>query len=224
MRHQPLPIPIHTPRDAEIAARDWLKYIGMRDVILGPGTMDEGVDVSSATIVAQVKSGDTPTGRPVIQQIFGVASLLRKKAIVFSVSRFTNEAADWAERARVALFRIGREGAIRPDNELARRMTESAKGGLTGWSPLIARLERYESSREPVQVTCRFRTGSGRVGFWGIWLDGQGHVRFTSDLAGTSTRPGRSVRDSVETIAAAVRSIGGSFWDGQPTIHVGAPD
>ena len=107
-RHRPLSIPIGSPRDAEVAARDWLEYLGMQDVILGPGSSDQGIDVSSESVVAQVKSGETPTGRPVIQQIFGVASHTRRTAAVFSVSRFTDEAIEWAEQSSVALFRIHR--------------------------------------------------------------------------------------------------------------------
>ena len=102
-------------------------------------------------------------------------------------------------------------------------MTESASGGLTGWSALIERLQRHVAAGQPVSVTSRFRTGSGHVGFWGIWHEGDGKVRYTRDLAGTSSRHVADVKQAIEEIAAAVRSVGGSYWDCRPKIRTGKP-
>lgn len=92
-------------RDAECAARDWLRCAGHPNAELTPDGADGGYDVFSDAVVAQVKAEMVPTGRPVIQQIAGIAAVEGKSAMCFSLAGFTREATVWAARAGVQLYR-----------------------------------------------------------------------------------------------------------------------
>lgn len=210
--------PIRTPRDAEIAVAAWLDRLGERHVRLGPGVADSGKDVESETIVAQVKAGRTPTGRPVIQQIFGVATLEQKTAMVFSVAPYTTEAEEWAEAAGVALFRLEHRGRVRPVNRKAHRVMQQTTRGLTGWHGLEARLAVLAANNARVSATSTFRTPAGYMGFWGIWID-SGRIEVSRNLAGSGTRRVPDLRSAVRTVARQVRSVGAGFWDCHPIIE-----
>lgn len=107
---------IRSPGDAEVVAADWLRYFGYVDATVTAAGADGGVDVESSVVVAQVKAEMKPTGRPVVQQIFGIASLRGAQAAVFSLAGFTSEAADWANEAGVALFQFDMQGDPEPLN------------------------------------------------------------------------------------------------------------
>ena len=92
--------PIRNYRDAELAARDWLRSVGFTDADLTGEGADGGVDVRSSNLVAQVKAELKPVGRPVIQQIFGVASAEGSEAACFALSGFTSEATAGARLGR----------------------------------------------------------------------------------------------------------------------------
>jgi hypothetical protein len=90
----PVPRLIRTPTDAEHAACEWMQYWGFTDAfVAGGGAPDGGVDVDSAGAVAQVKAEMRPVSRPVVQQTYGIATHEGKKAFVFGLSGFTEEAA-----------------------------------------------------------------------------------------------------------------------------------
>jgi hypothetical protein len=84
-----------------------------------------GVDVESAEYVVQVKAMTAPIGRPVVQQTFGVAMSRAKKALVFSLGGFTNEALEWATVAGVGLFEFDLQGQPVPLNHSASRIAAS---------------------------------------------------------------------------------------------------
>lgn len=94
---------IRTFQDAEQSALDWMRFYGFLDVRLAPDGRAQGVDVESESVVAQVKTEVGYTSRPVVQQIFGEASLRAvKNAVVFSLGGFTDDALIWAEEVGVA--------------------------------------------------------------------------------------------------------------------------
>lgn len=217
---EPSPRPIRSPRDAEIAACDWLSYFGDREVRLGPGVADAGVDVESAESVVQVKAGDTPTGRPVVQQIFGIAALEKKIGMVFSVAPYTVEAVQWAARAGVALFNMDLSARVTSVNERAHRILEGAGGRLFGWPAVRAELEALAREGKAASITSLFQLPDGYRGYWAVWLDREGNVRVVRDFSGGTTRPVGSPAEAVEFLTDALRRLGGGFWDGRPVITV----
>lgn len=125
---RPSPRLIRTSKDAELAARDWFLALGFTDAYVLPGAgPDGGVDVVSSAAVAQVKATVGPAGRPIIQQIYGIASHESKQAVVFSIGGFTPEAVDWANSARVSLFQLDLSGDTTPANRLATELIAAAE-------------------------------------------------------------------------------------------------
>ena len=114
---------IRDSRDAEIVARDWLRYFGYDDAVVTPPGPDGGVDVLSRRIVAQVKMEGRPTGAPVIQALAGIAKTKARRGAVFSLSGFTNAATTFAREAEVALFRFNFQGEPEAQNLFAKQLS-----------------------------------------------------------------------------------------------------
>ena len=211
---------IRTPRDAEFAARDWLHYLGYSNAAVSPIGADGGVDVLSSRAVAQVKSGETPTGRPIIQQIYGVAALREKEAIVFSVAPFTDEAMEWADRARVALFRLDLTGMATPANPRAESLYASAVGRLMGWQAVRAELETLIQERRSAMIYGRFSIPDGYRGFWSIRHAGNGKVFMSKDFAGSRERQVETVDAAVDILESKLRELGIQYWECETVIEV----
>ena len=191
--------------------------VDARLTVVGP---DEGVDIESAETVVQVKAGGSPTGRPVIQQLYGVAALAGKRPFVFSVAGFTAEALEWADKAGVALFTLDASGAARPANRQARVIFDAAAGKAAGWPAVVDTLEEYAAAGVAVAITARFQLASGYEGFWGIWVDRDGKVRVTRDFAGSATMSVATPADAVDRVARGMRRLGAGFWDSRPVLSV----
>lgn len=121
----PEPKLIRSPGDAESAAAEWLRFFGFPDAQVTPPGADRGVDVASVGVVAQVKAEMKPTGRPVIQQLYGVAAHRGTRSAVFSLAGSTDEAIEWADEAGVALFSFDLQGRPQPDNASAGELLAS---------------------------------------------------------------------------------------------------
>lgn len=113
---------------AEVYAAEFMRYLGFEDATPTPVGVDGGVDVVAAEAIAQVKMEGIPTGRPVIQAIFGVSSLAQQRALVFSLAGYTTQAIEWAEAARVACFEFALDGSILAVSESARELLPSWTG------------------------------------------------------------------------------------------------
>lgn len=141
-RMKPKPRLVRSPDDAELVACEWLRYFGFTDADFDPGAgADGGVDIRGEGVVAQVKAQMRATGRPVVQQIYGIASLEECSAIVFSLGGFTDDAEDWADEAGVALFRFDLSGEPTPVNPMAHGYAARASGTVD-WTPPKPRRER----------------------------------------------------------------------------------
>lgn len=211
---------IRDPRDAERAARDWMVYFGFTDArmtVVGP---DIGVDVEAKEAVAQVKSGVAPTGRPVIQQIYGIAELEDKEPFLFTVGGVTDEAREWADRAEVAIFQLDLSGDARPLNNHAREVMKQAAGTISGWDAVEAELEIQLSEGEEASITAEFTAPGGFHGFWGIWVYADGLMQVTRDLAGASRKRVDCVRDAVDWVSEALDSLRATYWDSRPFLTV----
>ncbi len=98
-------------RDYEIAAALYLKVLGFRNVEVGNGGSDGGVDVRvPGRLVGQVKAHQAKVGRPPLQQIAGVAGADGVDAVFFSRAGYTKTAEEWASTGGVGLFTISFDG------------------------------------------------------------------------------------------------------------------
>lgn len=113
---------VKTFRDAEIYAADYMRHLGFAEATPTPTGSDGGIDVVSATAVAQVKMEGVATGRPVVQALFGVAVVEGKSSLIFSLAGYTAQALEWADRAGVACFEFAINGEIVAVNTVAREL------------------------------------------------------------------------------------------------------
>jgi hypothetical protein len=110
---------IRTARDAELAAAEWMEYLGFTAVTPTPVGADAGVDILSDEALAQVKAETVPTGRPPIQQHHGVCTAAGKEALFFSLAGYTPAAATFADKVGIALFQFNLAAEIAPFNHAA---------------------------------------------------------------------------------------------------------
>jgi hypothetical protein len=122
---KPIPSLIRTYRDAEEAAALWMRWLGWGDAHVTPQGRDGGIDVMSTHAVAQVKAHVNPIGRPQVQQLFGVASSMKRTPLFFASAGYTPEAITWADQVSMALFRFDLQGEPEPSNHIARRLWEN---------------------------------------------------------------------------------------------------
>ncbi|MFJ8197133.1 restriction endonuclease [Streptomyces sp. NPDC096152] len=117
---------IREARDAELIAVEWMRYLGFDDAAATPVGADGGIDVVSARAVAQVKMEGKPTGRPIVQQLHGVAVHEGKTGVFFSLAGYTPQARTWAQTSGTLLFRFDYQGAIEPVNAAAHALLAEA--------------------------------------------------------------------------------------------------
>lgn len=122
----PEPRLIRTPHDAELVAADWIRWFGYSNVCVTPIGPDAGIDVSADEVIVQVKREGVPTGRPVIQNAYGVAAAEGKTAMVFSLGGYVRNAIDWANKVEMPLFQFDLQGVPEPVNPAARAVFEQA--------------------------------------------------------------------------------------------------
>jgi hypothetical protein len=104
--------------DAEELALRYIKWLGFSDAKRTPRGADEGKDVEAKKCVAQVKYLATGVNRPMLQQLFGVASAERKMPIFFAQS-YARTAFEWAEVNNICLFKFTVQGRVTPVSRAA---------------------------------------------------------------------------------------------------------
>ncbi|MDF3297864.1 restriction endonuclease [Streptomyces tropicalis] len=124
--HRPAQRLIRDARDAELAAVDWMCYLGFTDAVATPVGADEGIDVLAERAVAQVKKEGSPTTRPTVQQLHGVATAKQRAALFFSMAGYTHPAIAWASQQGIALFQYDLQGTPQPVNPPALSLLEAA--------------------------------------------------------------------------------------------------
>jgi hypothetical protein len=60
-----------------------------------------------------------PTGRPEIQQLYGVAASSNKRGLFFAMS-YSSDALEWADKVGVRLYQFKRDGTVRPIGSAAK--------------------------------------------------------------------------------------------------------
>jgi hypothetical protein len=116
---------IRTARDAELVAVDWMRHLGFTDAAATPVGADEGIDVLAEHAVAQVKMEGSPTSRPTVQQLHGVAVAKKRTALFFALAGYTPPAVDWASQHGIALFQYDLQGVPTPVNPPAQQLTQT---------------------------------------------------------------------------------------------------
>ncbi|MFK0059731.1 restriction endonuclease [Streptomyces werraensis] len=124
--HRPAQRLIRDARDAELAAVDWMHYLGFTDAAATPVGADEGIDVLAEHAVAQVKKEGSRTTRPTVQQLHGVATAKQRAALFFSMAGYTPPAIAWASQQGIALFKYDLQGRPQPINPPALSLLEAA--------------------------------------------------------------------------------------------------
>ena len=116
-------------QEAEELARRWMFYFGFTDAVLTKGGADGGIDVTSASAVAQVKYRTSKTGSPDIGKLEYVAGKEGKQSIFFSLSGYSKQALEWADEStnKMALFTYDKQGNVEANNRHARILMEMAK-------------------------------------------------------------------------------------------------
>lgn len=112
------------PKGAEEAVADWAVRSGWSVTGQASGGADGGIDVETSRLAIQVKATSRPVGRPVVQNIFGVATARGKQAAVVATSGFTSAARSWATSHGVALFLLKRDG-VKPVSPAAENIARS---------------------------------------------------------------------------------------------------
>ena len=120
----PAPRLVKTARQAEEYAAEVMIALGFPDATPTITGADGGIDVLAHDAVAQVKMEATPTGRPTLQALGGIASLERKSALFFSLAGYTAQAVEWAERAGIACFEFAFDGTVEAVSSSARRLLD----------------------------------------------------------------------------------------------------
>jgi hypothetical protein len=123
---KPAPRLIRSARDAELAAADWMGYLGFTNVRVSPIGADGGVDVLSEEAVAQVKAEVVATGQPKVQQLQGAAASVGKQAFFFALAGYTLPARVYADSNGIALFSFDLQGEPEPANFVAHELMEQA--------------------------------------------------------------------------------------------------
>lgn len=113
---------IRRPEDAEAAAAAWMRANGWPDAKTTGAGADGGLDVVASGAVAQVKAEMKPSGRPVVQALYGIAAHARATPLFFSLAGYTPEAVAWADDAGVALLSFDLQGDVEPVNRTAAQL------------------------------------------------------------------------------------------------------
>jgi hypothetical protein len=98
---------------AERLVGDWLTYLGCQGVVVTQGSKDGGVDVETESQVCQVKCyKKQAVSVQEVREIFGVASAVGKKAMVFTSSDLTAAASEFANQVGVIAVRFNVEKSL----------------------------------------------------------------------------------------------------------------
>ena len=112
--------------DAEVAAAEFMRWLGFYDAYEMPIGPDGGIDIQSTNAVGQVKDYGVPVGRPALQQHLGVAtSEGGKLPIFFARSGYTAQAVEYANSVTMVLFEFNLSGEWASSNKHAESLLEA---------------------------------------------------------------------------------------------------
>lgn len=104
-----------TPREAENFCAAWLIRLGHRDAQVTRFSRDGGIDVQSQHVVAQVKHQQSKVGVKPIRELYGVAAVASKRAVFFTLTGYSSDALDFANKVAMPLF-VYQNSELQPCN------------------------------------------------------------------------------------------------------------
>lgn len=111
---------------AEHLCAQWLENLGELGVRVTRAKSDGGIDIVSTRCVAQVKNYKGSVGVVPIRELVGVASVDGRFPVFFTSGEYTKAALDFAEAARVYLFKYDAEaGTLDAKSSVARNALAS---------------------------------------------------------------------------------------------------
>jgi hypothetical protein len=129
-RISPAPQPFGvSDRGAELLAGAWLEYLGEENVEVTKATGDGGVDVVTQNFCCQVKNyTKQPVGSGEIRDLFGTATSLGLKPLIFTSSTLSREAELFCEANGIyALNYDAVNGSLTPLNNMGRELLVSGQ-------------------------------------------------------------------------------------------------
>lgn len=103
---RPAPQPFGVSHDgAERLVAAWMRYLGVDDATVTRVSADGGIDVSSATVVAQVKNYIKTVAIVDIRALYGVAVAEGKRAMLFTSGSVSREGASFCDRTKIAVVK-----------------------------------------------------------------------------------------------------------------------
>jgi hypothetical protein len=120
-RGSPPTAQIENWEEAENFAELYMRWLGFSDSQKTASGSDLGKDIDSIAAVAQVKDMGTGVSRPMVQQLFGVASAEKKIPIFFARS-YAKTAIEWSAEHDVALFQFNLRGEVKGLTERALKL------------------------------------------------------------------------------------------------------
>lgn len=116
----PPPYQIDSWQAAEKNAVRWMRFWGHTDARTTKSGPDGGIDIRSATAVAQVKYEAHHVGTPALRQLVGAGALEPgKKLMFFTGSGYSGPAIAYADATSIALFKYELDGTMSPLNKVA---------------------------------------------------------------------------------------------------------
>jgi hypothetical protein len=120
---------ISTWQEAELNARDWMRFWGYTDAKVTVSGADAGIDVKATGALAQVKFEASQVGRPQLQKLVGARARTDAQLFFFSGAGYSQQAIDYANHMHIALFHYSLDGRMSPLNSTAEHLTKRrAKG------------------------------------------------------------------------------------------------
>ncbi|MGB3822435.1 MAG: restriction endonuclease [Rhodococcus qingshengii] len=128
---------IMTPHQAELNAAEVMKSWGYIDSVATTGGADGGIDVTSRDALAQVKWRGGAAGRPDLQKLYGARGSGTQQLMFFAASSYTDQAIEYADQVKIALFIYDPVGAVEPVNDSAKLIvTGGAVQSMSPWTAL----------------------------------------------------------------------------------------
>ena len=108
--------------DAEQSAAEWMEWFGLGAARLTGGSADGGVDIECESAVGQVKDYGSALAAGPIREIYAIAAVAGKAAVIFARSGYTADAVRWGNEAGVAMFVFDLQGTPEPVNGPAKTL------------------------------------------------------------------------------------------------------
>jgi hypothetical protein len=116
------PVAIRTARDAVLAARQYLRWLGYTEVRAAETRPASGIDLRGPEVVAQVDPTTSPTTLRSVETLWLNGLNESAVPVCFSLAGYARDARARADELRLPLFVLDLTGTPRPVNDAADRL------------------------------------------------------------------------------------------------------